>query len=329
MPFNECRAHTNWVLCLAWSPDSRKLISGGKDKLIYVWDREGNQIQRLSGHSKWITSVAWEPLHKNPECNRFVSACKDGTAKIWDIQSRTCVLSFGNHTKSITCIKWGGEGLIYTASQDTTIKVWDERDGKLVRVLKSHAHWVNTLSLNTDYVLRTGSFDHTGTKYSNPLEAQQRALERYNQAKGSGEKLVSGSDDNTCFIWEPSVSKKPITRLTGHSKPINIVSYSPDGNYIITASFDKNIKLWNNSGTHLGTFRGHVQEVFQLSWSSDSRLFVSGSKDSTLKVWDIRKKKMAVDLPGHADEVYSVDWSPDGQFVASGSKDRHVKIWRN
>jgi len=167
-------------------------------------------------------------------------------------------------------------------------------------------------------------------KYEDPLEAQQRALQRYNTVKGEGcEKLVSGSDDTTCYIWEPASSKAPLIRLTGHSKIINIVSFSPDGNYIASASFDKNIRLWSSTGTHLGTLRGHVGEVFQLSWSSDSRLFVTGSKDSTLKVWDTRTKKLKIDLPGHADEVYSVDWSPDGQFVASGSKDRHVKIWRH
>lgn len=70
----------------------------------------------------------------------------------------------------ITNVKWGGEGLIYTASKDKTIKVWADGDGKLVRVLDKHAHWVNTLALNTDYVLRTGSYDHTGTAYPDPLE---------------------------------------------------------------------------------------------------------------------------------------------------------------
>ena len=36
--------------------------------------------------------------------------------------------------------------------------------GKLLHTLKDHAHWVTTLSLNTDFVLRTGPFDHTGKR---------------------------------------------------------------------------------------------------------------------------------------------------------------------
>eukprot|EP01130_Rhizamoeba_saxonica_P002527 TRINITY_DN12314_c0_g1_i1.p1 TRINITY_DN12314_c0_g1~~TRINITY_DN12314_c0_g1_i1.p1 ORF type:complete len:495 (-),score=106.37 TRINITY_DN12314_c0_g1_i1:169-1653(-) len=330
-PYKECKGHSNWVLCVVWSPDGRKLASGSMDKTIRIWDpTTGEQLQRYTGHRECITSISWEPLHQNAEGNRFVSASRDGTARVWDATKRLCVRSLGAHTESITCVKWGGEGLIYTASQDTTIKVWSANEGKLVRVLKGHGHWVNTLSLNTDYVLRTGAYDHTGVSYDNPIEAQEKALERYNAVKGPGpEKLVSGSDDHTCYLWEPSVSKQPLTRMTGHGKLINIVSFSPDGNYIASASFDKNIKLWASNGRYVTTFRGHVGEVYQLSWSADSRMFVTGSKDSTLKVWDIRHKKLREDLPGHADEVYSVDWGPDGGFVASGSKDKLLKLWRN
>lgn len=196
--------------------------------------------------------------------------------------------------------------------------------------LQGHGHWVNTLALNTDYVLRTGSYDHTGKTFETPEEAQARAQERYDEVKGSGsEILVSGSDDCTVMVWYPEIEKKPRERLTGHGKLINLVSFSPNGQLFATASFDKNLKLWSSSGKYLTTFRGHVSEVYQVCWSSDSRMFVSGSKDSTMKVWDTRKKKMVIELPGHADEVYSVDWSPDGQYVASGSKDRLLKLWRN
>ena len=42
--------------------------------------------------------------------------------------------------------------------------------GRPIHTLKDHAHWVTTLALNTDFVLRTGPFDHTGTKPSSDEE---------------------------------------------------------------------------------------------------------------------------------------------------------------
>jgi ribosome assembly protein 4 len=52
----------------------------------------------------------------------------------------------------------------------------------------------------------------------------QAALQRYETACGGApERLVSGSDDFTMFLWEPSVSKKPLQRLTGHMQLINQV----------------------------------------------------------------------------------------------------------
>ncbi|EGC37701.1 hypothetical protein DICPUDRAFT_149688 [Dictyostelium purpureum] len=332
-PLHTLKGHTNWVLQVAWSPDSKKIATAGMEGEIRIWDpKTGKQIgQTLRGHTKFITGLAWEPFHLNPNCARLASSSKDSTVRVWDTELQRCTMTMSGHTMSITCIKWSGEGLIYTGSQDRTIRVFDANQGKLVRVLEGHAHWVNTLALNTDYVLRTGPFDHTGKHYDTLEESQAAALERYNQVKAKNkgmEILISGSDDFTVIMWNPSVTKTKLNRLTGHQQLINLVTYSPDGRYFASASFDKSIKLWDGiTGKFICNFRNHVSAVYQICWSSDSRYLVSGSKDSTLKTWDIKTKKMYNELPGHADEVYTVDWSPNGEKIASGSKDRLLKIW--
>ncbi|KAG8389225.1 hypothetical protein BUALT_Bualt02G0206700 [Buddleja alternifolia] len=332
-PLFTCKGHKNWVLCIAWSPDGKHLVSGSKAGELICWDPQTGKPSGnpLTGHKKWITGISWEPVHLSAPCRRFVSASKDGDARIWDVTLKKCVMSLTGHTLAITCVKWGGDGVIYTGSQDCTIKMWETTQGKLIRELKGHGHWVNSLALSTEYVLRTGAFDHTGKHYSSPEEMKKVALERYNKTKGSApERLVSGSDDFTMFLWEPAVSKHPKTRMTGHQQLVNHVYFSPDGQWIASGSFDKSVKLWNGiTGNFVAAFRGHVGPVYQISWSADSRLLLSGSKDSTLKarVWDIRTKKLKQDLPGHADEVFAVDWSPDGEKVASGGKDKVLKLW--
>uniref|UniRef100_A0A8C6ZMF4 Notchless protein homolog 1 n=1 Tax=Nothoprocta perdicaria TaxID=30464 RepID=A0A8C6ZMF4_NOTPE len=330
--------HTEAVISVAFSPTGKYLASGSGDTTIFLWDpATGNQLGRvLAGHSKWITWLCWEPLHINPECRYLASASKDGSIRVWDTLMGRCDKILTGHTQSVTCVKWGGDGLLYSCSQDRTIKVWRSQDGVLCRTLQGHAHWVNTMALSTDYVLRTGAFEPADASI-NPqdvsgslAELKDRAQQRYDQVRGQGpERLVSGSDDFTLFLWRPAEDKKPLERMTGHQALINQVLFSPDTRIIASASFDKSIKLWDGrTGKYLTSLRGHVSAVYQIAWSADSRLLVSGSSDSTLKVWDVGTRKLAIDLPGHADEVFATDWSPDGQRVASGGKDKCLRIWR-
>lgn len=205
-----------------------------------------------------------------------------------------------------------------------------------MHALTGHAHWVNTMTLNTEFVLRTSCFDEKRKEFKSKDEMQSYALERYKRLKDSMsstdqfEKLVSGSDDFTLILWDPLKTNRQIARLTGHQNLINQVQFSPDTYYLASASFDNSIKIWNgHNGTFLFNLRGHVGPVYQIAWSADSRMIVSGSKDSTLKCWNIKAKRLMFDLPGHADEIYTVDWSPDGEKAVSGSKDRRVRIWKN
>ncbi|EGV62022.1 hypothetical protein CANTEDRAFT_131464 [Yamadazyma tenuis ATCC 10573] len=340
-PVATLAGHTNWVLCVSYSPCGTMIATGSMDNTVRLWEADSGKPlgKPLVGHGKWITSLTWEPLHlvAANAVPRVASGSKDGTVRVWDTSARVCEMTMSGHTNSVSCVRWSGSNIIYSGSHDKTIRAWDvTAGGRCIQTLRSHAHWVNHLSLSTDYVLRQGGFDHTSSRSSikntTPAELRAKALQAYEKAAklggGVSERIVTASDDFTMYLWEPLKQSKPICRMTGHQKLVNHVSFSPDGRYIVSSSFDNSIKIWDGlKGTFIGTLRGHVAPVYQTAWSSDSRLLVSCSKDTTLKVWDVRTRKLSVDLPGHADEVFAVDWSIDGHRVASGGKDKSVRIW--
>lgn len=71
---------------------------------------------------------------------------------------------------------------------------------------------------------RTGPFDEEKKEFKTKDEMKDYALKRYQKIKGQeNERLVSGSDDFTLFMWDPATNNKPITRMTGHQQPVNHV----------------------------------------------------------------------------------------------------------
>jgi ribosome assembly protein 4 len=376
-PKHVCSGHKDHVLSTSWSPCGTRFASGDRRGHLIIWDpvegrmigggsnNSGNGTGCIKAHTKWITGLAWEPMHSSSSstvmCERIVTSSKDCLAKIWNVRTRKCEATLSGHVDSVECVKWGGEGLIYTASRDRTIRVWNGNEAKgrvgtLVRTLVGHGHRVNTLAVSCDYVCRTGPYDHRGKiaigddKDDHALvvgggkradktakewrEAAYRAsISRYDSFKSTDEpeRLISGSDDFTLLLCHPTVDKRPVKRLTGHQQAVNHIAFSPDSRFFASASFDRKVKVWNGrSGDFVSTLTGHVGAVYQVAWSGDGRYLVTASKDSTAKLWEVPSGKRAREtLPGHEDEVYALDWSPNGSSVATGSKDRTIKIWKH
>lgn len=182
-----CAGHKHHVLCTAWSPDGRRFASADRAGEVRVWDPvTGKEVcAPLTGHKGWVTSLSWEPLHSvrpaegmPPQCELLASSSKDKTVRVWNVRTGRVQFSLAAHTDSVESVKWGGQGLIYSASRDRQVLVWaledDRSRGKIVRSLAGHAHRINALALNTDHVLRSGPFDHRGGRHATPQEGEFR-----------------------------------------------------------------------------------------------------------------------------------------------------------
>lgn len=238
-PKYTCRGHKHHVLCTAWSPDGLRFASSDKTGEIRLWDpKSGKAVgSPLRGHKQWVTCMSWEPMHRNRSCERLASASKDKTVKVWNVRTGRVEFSLCGHTDSVEALRWGGVGLLYSASRDRTIKVWGVEDGdgprkeagKLVRTLSGHGHRINSLALSCESVCRTGPFDHTNSQFPDAATAAARAQERYDKCGGGSaaevERLVSGSDDFSLFLWTPSESKQPVARMTGHQGLVNDIAF--------------------------------------------------------------------------------------------------------
>jgi WD40 repeat protein len=64
----------------------------------------------------------------NAALPRLASSSKDATVRVWNAKSRKLEFTLGSHTASVNVVRWGGEGVIYTASSDRTVKLWDGKD---------------------------------------------------------------------------------------------------------------------------------------------------------------------------------------------------------
>merc|ERR1719156_110392 len=102
--------------------------------------------------------------------------------------------------------------------------------------------------------------------------------------------VVSSSRDKTLMVWELTPDGEAVgyarKSLSGHSETIQDVVLSSDGQFALSASWDKTMRLWDlNTGTAARTFQGHTKDVNSVAFSGDNRQIVSGSRDKTIKLW--------------------------------------------
>lgn len=323
--------HTNWVNCVSWSPDGKRIVSGSADLTAKVWDAEtGREVLVLAGHTKAVNSLAWSPDGK-----RILTGSDDMTAKVWDAETGQEIFTLTGHTKDVSSVAWSPNGqLVLTGSEDNTAKIWNADTGMELLSLNGHSQAVFGVAWSPDGGrIVTGSQDNTAKVWSaesgQELLTLQGHLQWVNSVAWSpdGLRILTGSYDMTAKVWDASTSQT-LFDLKGHTYWVNSVAWSPDGGRILTGSWDKTAKVWNaRTGQEIFALKGHVGQVAGAAWSPDGRRIVTGSYDRATKVWDADLGQDVVALKGHKYWVSSVVWSPNGKRILTASWDKSVRIW--
>jgi len=136
-----------------------------------------------------------------------------------------------------------------------------------------------------------------------------------------GDRIVSGSDDNTLKVWSATTGKC-LRTLVGHNG--GVWASQMRGSTIISGSTDRTLKVWNaDTGECIHTLFGHSSTVRCLALHGNT--VVSGSRDATLRMWDVTRGRCTHELVGHLAAVRCVCY--DGNRVVSGAYDFIVKVW--
>ena len=241
---------------------------------------------------------------------RFLTASWDGTAKLWDQESRECLLTFGNgHEGKVLKADFSldGSGTIRIVSEGLcsraaphVVQIWHAATGVCLDTLSGH-----TARLLSCFV-STGALEHALA-----YDASQGAYSIWNLETESCVSTLSGHTDH----FHPG---------------LNDATFSPDGFLLLTASDDSAVKMWSTTtGTCLSTFVGHASGVATAVFSHDSCLALTASDDGTAKTWSTTTAICLRTFAGHDDVLNSAIFSSNAASVLTTSNDMTAKMWNS
>lgn len=116
--------------------------------------------------------------------------------------------------------------------------------------------------------------------------------------------------------------------LRGHKDLITKIAWSPDGQSLLSGSYDRTIRLWKiDTGEEIETHTPYSGLIKTLSWSPDGKVIALGFMADTIQLLQPKSWRFMGKLPGHSGWITSITWSPDGHKLVSTCSDEIVRIW--
>ena len=115
--------------------------------------------------------------------------------------------------------------------------------------------------------------------------------------------------------------------ISPHQTYVNDLTYIHNDRYLITASGDHTIQMWNEK---LGKMKGlsvTTSWVTSLQISPDNKWLATGGKDAQINIWDLESRTKLFQILGHQYTVKTLRFIKNNQLVSLGN-DKQAKLWQ-
>ncbi|TGQ52463.1 WD40 repeat domain-containing protein [Mesorhizobium sp. M1C.F.Ca.ET.193.01.1.1] len=282
--------HRDAVVWLAVSADGREIISASTDRVIKLWDLDGQRLIRDLGVHKDMARTALFM----PDGKTALTAGDDGEIVLRQLSDGAVLHVFSSALN-------GGVN-----------KLAISPDGK--RAVSAHDSTGKVIVWN----IERGAALHVSTGYGWPVSAVA--------VSPDGTRAISGSIDGELKLWD-IVSGKLLRSWHGHDRGAYGALFTADGRHAVTGSGDYTIKLWDlDSFTEVRRFDGHSDTVYALALSSDGKRLGSVSLDGTARIWNMNTGAEIAEFDPGTGPIYSVAFAADGTLLTGGI-DRTIRDW--
>jgi WD repeat and SOF domain-containing protein 1 len=247
------QAHENIVKSMAWTRD-QKLLTCASDRSIKLFDPY-NTPSGTAPAATWLGENAFTSLSHHRSNNSFAAA--SGVLSIYDLERHNSppeILKWPNSTDTINCVSFNQieTSILASAAIDRSIILYDLRTSmplaKTILNFASNAiHW-------------------------NPMEAFNFAV---------------ANEDHNIYIFDMRKMNRALNVLKDHVAAVMDVEFSPTGEELVSASYDRTVRLWSRMKGHSRDIyhTKRMQRVFSCKWTPDSKYILSGSDDGNIRLW--------------------------------------------
>ena len=318
--------HRLGVRACVFSNDSETILSGGLDTAVMLWRIHKFAGKRkhvhsadsiFQGHTQGVRAVACNP--RNPD--QFASGGDDNCILIWSILKSEILVRFSGHEGSIYSIAYTPSGLfIVTGSHDSTVRVWSQATNSAICTFHGHSGPVFAVLASPDeYSAISAGADSTIRTWD------LRGLLRSSTQ-------VIGVRNHLGTVSEEAVENAPKLKKTATSRQhgcINALSFSPDGEFLLSVSSDDTYTITKTGSGQLThePVRGHVAPVTCCDFHPEGQYILTGSEDTFSKLWEVGSNILVSNFHGHTSSVSGASFFSSGTHFVSCSLDSTIRIW--